>query len=76
MSDATHAYIARTVIKSKRHPAGTVVCATVDEPQMAQTNAKEIASWVRDGLTIERVPIEWVRKYLLTQQAYQPEASQ
>lgn len=66
------AYTARTPVATKRHPANTVVCAAVDGPGMAKSNAKDIAAWIRDGLTIERVPIEWVRKYLFTQEPYRP----
>jgi len=31
---------------------------------------KAVAKWMREGLTIERVPVGWVRTWLLTQQPY------
>ena len=48
------AYIARC-------KCGGVVMATVDNPDHQKENAKEIARCVRDGLTIERVSVEYVR---------------
>lgn len=36
---------------------------------------KEVAKWVRDGMTIEQVPLSWVKgqKRLLTKDRYIPE---
>jgi hypothetical protein len=72
MSDGW-AYIARTTVATKRHPdIGTAVAATVDSPDMQKDNAKYIADWIREGLTIERVPVEWIRQHLFTNTPYQP----
>lgn len=65
-------YIARTVAATKHHGLGVVVCATVDEPTRAKATAKDVAEWIRDGLAIERVPVEWLRQYLLTTEVYRP----
>lgn len=73
MDDATDrantmCYIARTVETTKRHPANTVVCATVDRPSFAKDNAKEVAKWLRAGLIVERAPVWWCRLFLFTQE--------
>lgn len=65
-------YIGRTVQATKYHEAGVVVCVTVDQPSMAKDNAREVAEWMRDGLTIERVPVEWARRHMLTDTPYVP----
>jgi len=36
----------------------------MDEPAYRKDNAKEVARWVRDGLTIERMDVDEVRVYL------------
>lgn len=59
-------YIGRMTVSSKRHAAGMVVCATVDDQRHPKDTAKAIAQWVRTGLTVERVPVEWARQHLLT----------
>jgi hypothetical protein len=48
------AYIARAA-------CGCTKMATVDLPEHAKDNAKEIARCMRVGLTIERVTVGWVR---------------
>ncbi len=49
------AYIGRTTEPLPNWPiVGTVVCAAVDVPDMRVSNAKEIASWIKDGLIVER----------------------
>jgi hypothetical protein len=45
-------------------PCNCMVCATVDEPQYARDNAKHVSAWLRDGLRVERVPVEQVRQEL------------
>lgn len=40
---------------------GCMVACTVDVPEHARDTARELASWVRDGLTIERHTVEAVR---------------
>lgn len=63
-------YIARETAYGNKHPVGTVVAASVDTPDRARDNAKIVGKWLRDGLTIERVPVEWVRLYLFTTEPY------
>ncbi len=36
-------------------PCGCVVAAAVDNPEHKKDTAKDIAKWVRDGLTIQRL---------------------
>lgn len=43
---------------------GHMVAAAVDRPENAKDNAKEVAKWMRSGLTIERRPVEDVRTQL------------
>lgn len=65
-------YIGRLNVASKRYPAGTVVAAIVDDPARAKDTAKEVAKLMREGCTIERVPVEWVRQHLFTTAPYAP----
>lgn len=44
--------------------AGFAVTAAVDNPEHKAETAKSIAGWIRDGLTVERRSVEWVRKNL------------
>lgn len=53
MSD--YSYVARKA-------CGCMVGATVDDPAHKKDVAREIAEWVREGLTIERVTHDVVRK--------------
>ena len=56
MSNADHpAYIGRS-------PCGCITFATVDMPEHKRTVAKEVAQAMRDGLTIERVTVQFVRE--------------
>ena len=47
-----------------RDEGGKAVCATVDGRD--KRTADDLAEWVREGLTIERVTVGWVRKHLFT----------
>lgn len=67
MLEQTWSYIARD-------DKSVVVCAAVDRPEWAKDTAKEVAKWLRQGLVIERVPVEWVRKHLMTAEPYRPES--
>lgn len=49
------AYIARAAC------CGNVVVAVVDNPEHARDTAREVARCVREGLAVERVPVEQVR---------------
>lgn len=70
MSD-NWSYIGRTTKPEKRWPVvGTVVCAVMDEPSAKPDRA--VAKWIREGLTIERVSVEWVRKHFGTAEPYRP----
>lgn len=57
MSDETLCYVG---VK----PCGCAVAACVDRPEFAKDTAKTIARWIRDGLTVERKPVEWARANL------------
>ena len=68
------AYIGRNTIPLKRFPQiGTAVCVVIDSPVGAKHTSLQVADWIRDGMTIERVPVEWVRKHLGTTEQYRPE---
>ena len=43
---------------------GHTVTASVDKPEHREDIAKEIAAWVRDGMTVERVSAEAARSRL------------
>ena len=47
-----------------REQCGCVTCVTVDNPEHKSYVAKDIADWVRLGLSVERVPIETARQAL------------
>jgi hypothetical protein len=70
-------YIARTTERTrygkmaKPHPVGTVLCAVLDYPEWAAATAGTVADWIRDGMTIERVPVEWVREHFMTTDRYE-----
>ncbi|RVT91444.1 hypothetical protein EOD42_22575 [Rhodovarius crocodyli] len=66
------AYIARTTVATAKHPAGRVVAATVDSAERQSSNAKDVAKWIRAGLTVERVPVPWVREHFFTTTPYIP----
>lgn len=42
-------------------PCGCVSAATVDDAAYAHDNAKVVAEWMRDGATVERIPVEEAR---------------
>ncbi len=35
-------------------PCGCIVAVTIDKPEYARENAREVAKWIRDGMTIGR----------------------
>lgn len=45
-----------------RSPRGCITFATVDEPERKRIVVKEVAQAMRDGLTIERVTVQFVRE--------------
>lgn len=51
----TYAYIAKA-------PCGCLVAVSVDSQEHKKDVAKDIAGFIKDGLIIERHPIEEVRK--------------
>lgn len=53
-----------------RDRTGLVVAAVVEDTPAAM---RDVADWMRDGLTIERVPVEWVRENLFSSATYVPE---
>ena len=48
-------YIGRTAC------CGNLVAVTVDTPASKKHTARDVAQWIRDGLTIERVSLETFR---------------
>lgn len=66
------AYIGRTTVATAKHPAGRVVAASVDSAERRADNAKDVAKWIRDGLVVERVPVDWVRQHFFTTTPYIP----
>lgn len=55
MPDDTRTYVGRK-------PCGCAVAAMVDRGDHPREVAKEIASWVRHGLTVENRTASWVRQ--------------
>lgn len=43
---------------------GCVVATIVDDPRWQDDIATDIADWIKDGLTIERKTVQWVRENL------------
>lgn len=41
---------------------GCCVAAAVDNPEHKAETAKEVAKWIREGLTIERKTKQWVKE--------------
>lgn len=67
----TPCYIARTTAPTKHNPiVGTVVFATVEDGTRTRDVAREVAKCIRDGLTVERVPVWWVRLHFGTTEVY------
>lgn len=44
-----------------RKSCGCVICAYADDPAHKNDISKEIAKWIKNGLTVERVPDQYVR---------------
>ena len=55
-----------------RKPDGEVCCVTAIDPRWANDTRKAVSKWLKEGLTIERVPVEWARQFLFTREPYQP----
>lgn len=53
---ATHAYVGQC------KECGAYCAAFVDTPSLAKDIAKEIAAWIRDGLSVTRVEMNFVRE--------------
>lgn len=70
MTDQCHCYIGRLQAAEEHYAAGTVVAAICDSPNFAKQCAKVVAEWVRTGLTVEHVPLEWARQFLFTAEQY------
>lgn len=45
-----------------RKSCGCVVAAYVDDPERRKDTAKEVASWIRDGLTVEHVTVTYANE--------------
>jgi len=57
MSQSTHSYIGRDP------ECNCIVAATVDNPDHPKRVAREVAKFIRQGLTVERVEHEIVRQH-------------
>jgi hypothetical protein len=51
-----------TMAYAARKSCGCLVACTVDLPKYAKDTAKDVAKWIRDGLTVERLDVEVVRQ--------------
>lgn len=69
----TWTYIGRMREADKNHEADEVVACIVDCPEMQKEIPKTCAKWMKEGLIVERVPVEWVRKHFGTTEPYRPE---
>lgn len=45
-----------------KKPCGCICSAVVDEPNHKRDVAKDVAEWIREGLTIEHVTVQHVRE--------------
>jgi hypothetical protein len=45
-------------------PCGCVTCATVDSPEHGKDVAKDVSRYIKDGLKVERIPVEEARTRL------------
>jgi hypothetical protein len=43
---------------------GCAVAATVINPEHRKETARTVSSWIRQGLAVEKKPVEWVRENL------------
>ncbi len=66
------AYVARTQEPTLFDESGKIICVVVDDPNRRDDVALSIADWIREGLAVERVPIEWARSNFGTTAVYVP----
>ena len=59
-----------------RKPCGCVCAAYADEPEIKDDIAKEIAKWIKQGLTVERVTDQYVRDNLTFNCPHKAQSSQ
>jgi hypothetical protein len=59
MTDITYAYVGFKA-------CGCCTAAAVDSPPFAKDNAKFVARLIRDGMRVERLPLEDARKVFKT----------
>lgn len=45
-------------------PCGCAVAATVDRADHKKEVARDLARWVRQGFTVERRTVDWVRSHM------------
>jgi len=55
-----------------RERGGEIICVAVDRPDCLRQTATDVAKWLRSGLTIERVPVEWAQQHMFTRDVYRP----
>ena len=70
MQEQIFAYIGRVKIATQEWPANSIPCVVVDDGTHRELVAHAVMEWLRDGLAIERVPLEWARKFLFTTEVY------
>ena len=50
-----------------RKSCDCVVCAIVDMPDHKGDVAREVARWIKEGLTVERVTLDYAREHFVTE---------
>lgn len=58
-----------------RKPCGCVCAAYVDEPPKSSV-AKEVAKWIKWGLNVERVTVEYANEHFTWDCPHKPESAQ
>jgi len=66
MAEQVWSYIGRTKRATEHQAENEVVSCIVDCPATQKELIRTLPEWLRDGLNIERVPVEWVRKHFGT----------
>lgn len=59
-----------------RKECGCVVCAYVDDPERRKDTAKEVSNWIKWGLTVEHVTIDYANEHFTWECPHKPESVQ
>lgn len=73
-ADHWAAIVARARETTVDYKAGELIAASIDAPWMNDSNAACVLKWLRQGLILERVPLQWAKANIYTTNVYQPEA--